>query len=66
MNHAMGAELLWKLIIGSTKCWKQALWKKYFTGSQRRSSTLQPSVDIGSPIFKFLLDARPLITKKLN
>jgi hypothetical protein len=66
MNKAMGEKILWRLIIGSLESWKQDLWKKYFNGSQRRSSYLQPKVTNGSPNFKLLLVSRDLILKKLN
>jgi hypothetical protein len=36
MNIAMGARLLWRLVTGNMAWWKQALWKKYFTGTRLR------------------------------
>jgi len=46
--------------------WKQALWKKYFTRSRRRSLDLQPKVNNGSHIFKLIIVGRRLITRKFN
>jgi hypothetical protein len=66
MNIAMGDKLLWRLIIGNLTWWKKAIWKKYFTRNRLRCVDLHPKVDIGSPIFKFILATRILICAKLN
>jgi hypothetical protein len=66
MNLAMGAKTLWRLVTGERAWWKYALWRKYFTGTRIRCLDNPSKTKLGSPIFKLLLAARPIINEKLN
>jgi hypothetical protein len=50
-NLALGANLLWNLVSGKLTWSKNALWKKYYSGTRRRCLNTTPKVSKGSPIF---------------
>lgn len=62
----MGAKLLWRLVIGKKAWWKQALWKKYFTGSRARCLDYPPKATSSLSIFKLLLATKSIISDNLN
>jgi hypothetical protein len=66
MNIALGAKIIWRLIMREEKWWVKTLYKKYFEGERERIFD-KPMVNLkGSPIWKFPKESAPIIQDKLT
>lgn len=54
VNIALGAKLLWRLVIGDNDWWKRAICQRYLTRDKRRSLDSSPDRQAGSPIWKLI------------
>jgi hypothetical protein len=61
INVSLGANLVWRMIDDSLEWWKKVLWKNYFTSSRSRCVENTLKSQKGSPIFRLLKVAIPLI-----
>jgi hypothetical protein len=66
MNIALGAKLLWRLILRSKNLWKRVLLHKYFSGSRLRCLEDPPEAHPSSQIWHLLKASLPLIQIQLT
>jgi hypothetical protein len=65
-NLALGAKMLWRMIMGDYVNWKKALVYKYFQRDHLRGVELPIGPLIGSPIWKLLQVSIPLLLSHLS
>jgi hypothetical protein len=63
-NIALGAKILWRLVIGKQEWWKKVPVQKYLEGDQLRCLDTTPPTQPGSPIWKLLKASLPLFQSK--
>jgi hypothetical protein len=65
-NLALGAKLLWKMVIGKPSWSKLMLWRKYFRGPRDKSLEFPCKEMKISPIFALCKKALPLFSPHLT
>jgi hypothetical protein len=65
-NLALGAKLLWKLVLGNSTWSKKTLWKKYFHDQRTKCLDRPAKMVKGSPIFNLCLKALKLFKPNLT